>query len=130
MGHILLSEGLEGDPNKLRAINDMPPPKIKQGVQRILGMVNRKEKCDVTLPWQHNFWITTMRSLTNDAGDVEENWKKRKVYIRKTTTVHVRHAFLYAFQPPLHHCDVKLPNFTQPLFEVGEHSAKVFFFFF
>ena len=51
MGHILLSEGLEGDPNKLRAINDMPPPKIKQGVQRILGMVNRKEKCDVTLPW-------------------------------------------------------------------------------
>ena len=50
MGHILLSEGLEGDPNKLRAINDMPPPKIKQGVQRILGMVNREEKCDVTLP--------------------------------------------------------------------------------
>ena len=42
------AEGLEGDPNRLRAINDMPPPK---GVQRILGMVNREEKCDVTLPW-------------------------------------------------------------------------------
>ena len=78
MGHILLSEGLEGDPNKLRAINDMPPPKIKKGVQRILGMlgmVNREEKCDVTLPWQHNFWITTMGTLTNDTGDVKENWK-------------------------------------------------------
>ena len=51
MGHILLSEGLGGNPNKLRAINDMPPPKIKKGVQRILGMVNREEKCDVMLPW-------------------------------------------------------------------------------
>ena len=51
MGHILLSEGLGGDANKLRAINDTPPPKIKKGVQRILGMVDREQKCDVTLPW-------------------------------------------------------------------------------
>ena len=51
MGHILLSEGLEGDLNKLRAINDMPPPKFKKGVQGILGMINREEKCGVTLPW-------------------------------------------------------------------------------
>ena len=49
MGHILLSEGLGGDPNKLRTINYMPPQNNKQGVQRILGIVNR-EKCDVTLP--------------------------------------------------------------------------------
>ena len=27
MGHILLSESLGGDPNKLRAINNMPPQK-------------------------------------------------------------------------------------------------------
>ena len=93
MGHILLSEGLEGDLNKLRAINDMPPPKFKKGVQGILGMINREEKCDVTLPWQHNFWITTMGSLTNDAGNVEENWKKAIGLYPKTTTVYARHDF-------------------------------------
>jgi len=51
MGHIVLSKVLGGDPNKLRAINYMPPQNNKQGVQRILGMVNREEKRDVTLPW-------------------------------------------------------------------------------
>ena len=50
MGHIVLSEGLGGDLNKLRAINYMPPQNNKQGVQRILSAVNI-EKCDVTLPW-------------------------------------------------------------------------------
>ena len=34
------------------------------------------ERCDVTLPWQQNFWITTIRSLSNDAGDGKEKWKK------------------------------------------------------
>ena len=76
MGHIVLSESLGGNPKKLRAINYMPPQNNKQGVERILGMVNREEKCDVTLPWQKNVWTTTMESLTNDAGEVEENWKK------------------------------------------------------
>ena len=36
-------------------------------------------------------------NLTNDAGDVEENWKKAIALYPKTTTVHLRHAFLYAF---------------------------------
>ena len=76
MSRIVLSEGLGGDPNKLRTINYMPPQNNKQGVQRILGMINKEEKCDVKLPWQQNFWTTTMESLTNDADNVEENWKK------------------------------------------------------
>ena len=50
--------------------------------------------------------------------------KKQQVYICKTTTLQVRHAFLYAFQPSLRDCDVKLPHFMHPLFEVGEHNAK------
>ncbi|PFX34507.1 Uncharacterized protein K02A2.6 [Stylophora pistillata] len=40
MGHIISSEGLQGDPNKLKAINEMPPPTDKEGVQRVLGMIN------------------------------------------------------------------------------------------
>ena len=38
--------------------------------------LHKEEKCDVTLPRRHNFWITTIVSLRNDAGDGKENWKK------------------------------------------------------
>ena len=38
--------------------------------------LNREEKCDVTLPWYQNFWITTTESLNNDDGDGNENGKK------------------------------------------------------
>ena len=44
MGHIISSEGLRADPNKLKAINEMPPPKDKEGVQRVLGMINYMQK--------------------------------------------------------------------------------------
>lgn len=40
MGQIVSSEVLGADPKKLRSINEMPPPTNKQGVQRILGLVN------------------------------------------------------------------------------------------
>ena len=32
-----------------------------------------EEKCDFTLPWQQNFWITTMGDLSNDNGDGNEH---------------------------------------------------------
>ena len=44
MGHIISSEGLRADPNKLNAINEMPPPTDKEGVQRVLGMKNHVQK--------------------------------------------------------------------------------------
>ena len=40
---------------------------------------NREEKCDVTLPWLQNFWITTVGSLSN------ENGKKAIGMISETT---------------------------------------------
>ena len=43
MGHIISLEGLS-DPNKLKAINEMPPPTDKEGVQRVLGMINYVQK--------------------------------------------------------------------------------------
>ena len=30
----------------------------------------------------------------------------------------------------LHHYDMKLPNFTSPLYGVGEHNTKIVTFFF
>ena len=44
MGHIISSEGLRANPNKLKAINEMPPPTDKEGVQRVLGMINYVHK--------------------------------------------------------------------------------------
>ena len=44
MGHIISSEGLQADPNKLKAINEMPPSTDKEGVQRVLGMINNVQK--------------------------------------------------------------------------------------
>ena len=40
MGHVFTHEGLKADPDKIRAIQNMPAPVDRQGVQRILGLVN------------------------------------------------------------------------------------------
>ena len=40
MGNIISENGLRPDPDKIRAILDMPPPEDKAGVQRLLGTVN------------------------------------------------------------------------------------------
>ena len=39
MGHILSAQGLAPDPDKVRAVQEMPKPKDVQGVQRLLGVV-------------------------------------------------------------------------------------------
>ena len=44
VGHLFSAEGLKPDPEKIRAINDMPPPVDKEGALRILGTVNYLDK--------------------------------------------------------------------------------------
>ncbi|KAK2708414.1 hypothetical protein QYM36_014131 [Artemia franciscana] len=39
-GHILIEEGVKPDPNKTRAIRDMPAPKSKEELHRLLGIYN------------------------------------------------------------------------------------------
>ena len=48
----------------------------------------------------------------------------------KTIALHVHHVFLYNSFPSLHDYNVKIPNFMCPLYGVGEHNTKIFFFFF
>ena len=60
---------------------------------------------------------------TNDDGDGRRTAKKLKVFIDKTTTLHVHHAILYISLSSLHPCDMKLSNFTRLLYVVGEHNT-------
>jgi len=51
--------------------------------------------------------------INYDDGDGNENGKKTQAgLIRKTTTSHVHHAFLYISLLSLHDYHVKVPNFT------------------
>ena len=49
MGHLFTERGLQVDPEKTRAIQCMPTPKDKKGVQRLLGMVNYLQKFSPSL---------------------------------------------------------------------------------
>ena len=70
--------------------------------------------------WQQNQWWRQRQ------GEQQKN----KMFIMTTTTLHVNHAILYSSLPSLHHCNMKLPNFTSPLYGVGEHNTKIVAFFF
>ena len=48
-------------------------------------------------------------SFSNDDGDGNEDVKKAIGLLRKTTTLHVHHDFLYISLPSLHDNDVKKP---------------------
>ena len=49
-------------------------------------------------------------NFSNDDGDGNEDVKKAVGFLRKTTTLHVHHAFLYISLSSLHDYDVKMPN--------------------
>jgi hypothetical protein len=44
VGHVLADDGIHPDPDKIRAIADMPTPPDKQALQRFLGMINYVSK--------------------------------------------------------------------------------------
>ena len=83
------------------------------------------------------FWTTGARSLvlsvaqatlgsfSNDDGN--QNVKKAIGLLRKTTTLHVRHAFLYISSLSLHDYDMKMPNCK---FYGGRKQATTNLFFF
>ena len=52
-----------------------------------------------------------MGSFSNDDGDNNKDVKKAIGLLRKTTTLHVHHAFLYISLPSLHDYYVKMPKF-------------------
>ena len=54
--------------------------------------------------------LGTLGSFSNDDGDGNQDVKKAIGLLRKTTTLHVHHAFLYISLPSFYDYDVKMPN--------------------
>ena len=61
-GHVFSQDGLKTDPEKVRAIVEMPRPTDKAGVRRLLGMVNYVSKFIPNL----SDLITLLRTLLHE----------------------------------------------------------------
>ena len=55
-------------------------------------------------------WYLTLVSTNHASSNPGQDVKKAVGLLRKTTTLHVHHAFLYISLPSLHDYDVKMPN--------------------
>ena len=71
-GHVFSKDGLRTDPEKVRAIVEMPRPTDKAGVQRLLGMVNYVSKFIPNL----SDLTTPLRQLLHQ--DVLWHWEKQQ----------------------------------------------------
>ena len=70
-------------------------------------------------------YLVILGSFSKDNSDGNENVKKAIGLLSKTTSLHVRHAFLYISLLLLHDYDVKMPSFT---FYGGRKQATTNFF--
>ena len=70
VGHVISVEGLKPDPAKVEAILNMPPPNDKQGLRRVMGMMNYLQKCALGL----SELTTPIRALLKD--DAEFVWEE------------------------------------------------------
>lgn len=75
MGHILGANGLQADPEKIKAVCDMPCPTEVQGVQRLIGVVTYLSKflpqlstiCEPFVAWQHEDAFARIKELITQA---------------------------------------------------------------
>ena len=72
MGHLVTKQGLKIDPNKAKAILEMPRPEDEEGVQRLNGFVNYLAKF---LPRLADH-MEPIRQLTRQ--DKEFNWTEEQ----------------------------------------------------
>ena len=95
VGHIISAEGLKPDPEKVRAMKEMPPPTTKEDVRRFLGSIQYLAKFLLMLAEVE----TPLRELTN--RDVLFRWDAPQAEALQ------RHKDLCCTAPVLAYYDVK-----------------------
>ncbi len=119
MGHTLTTDGLKPDASKVKAVDEMPPPTDKKGVQRLLGMTNYLQRyapklAEVTNP---------LRELTKKESDFiwEESVHGRALAETKRmlTTVPVLKYFDPTMTPVLQ-CDASMHGLGVCLMQDGQ----------
>ena len=83
MGHVLTAEGLQPDPEKVKAIKEMPTPPDKQSIQRLLGMTNYQQKfaprlSEITTPLRELTKIKT--SSFGMTKFMVQPWKRQRQF--------------------------------------------------
>ena len=103
IGHTLNAKGVQPDPEKTKAIRDMPPPQDKKGVERLLGTVNYLAKS-----------IPNMSTVTKPIRDVLKadisfHWdteqKEAFASVKKILSTEPALAFYDVEKPVLISCD-------------------------
>jgi len=107
MGHVLSADGLQPDPEKVKAIREMPTPTDQQSIQRLLGMTNYLQKVDPRL----SEITTPLRELTK--SDNEFLWDEQVlgVALEETKKILSSTPVLKYFDPgatPTLQCDASM----------------------
>ena len=122
MGHILTAGGLKPDPNKVKAIKEMPAPTDKQGVRRLLGMTNYLQRFAPKL----SEVTTPLRDLTKT--DTEFLWEEKihGTALEETKKILSETPVLKYFDPeiePVLQCDASMHGLGACLMQDGHPVA-------
>ena len=122
MGHILTAGGLKPDPNKVKAIKEMPAPTDKQGVRRLLGMTNYLQRFAPKL----SEVTTPLRDLTKT--DTEFLWEEKihGTALEETKRILSETPILKYFDPEIQsvlQCDASMHGLGACLMQDGHPVA-------
>ena len=92
--------------------------------RKMPAIYHREEKCVVTLPWQHYFQMTTKPTAT--AGRTA----KYNMFVLTNNNFACAARYFVHFFAVVAHYNMKLPNFTSPLYGVDEPKQKLSLSFF
>ena len=122
MGHVLSADGLQPDPEKVKAIREMPTPTDKQSIQRLLGMTNYLQKFAPRL----SEITTPLRELTKNDNEFLWDDQVHGAALEETKKILSTTPVLKYFDPgatPTLQCDASMHGLGACLMQDGHPVA-------
>ena len=122
MGHVLSADGLQPDPEKVKAIREMPAPTDKQSIQRLLGMTNYLQKFAPRL----SEITTPLRELTKNDNEFQWDEQVHGAALEETKKILSTTPVLKYFDPsatPTLQCDASMHGLGACLMQDGHPVA-------